>query len=296
MRSFFAALGVFALLGITACAADTDSTSEDTGSDDEELIARDPNAMPKPILTFLKSEAWGDHHLEWHTVRQWDRLGPDDQAWAKGQHWSRADLQEGQKGNGLEFLAMHRVMIRKLVDKFPANKELFNGFDVPPTECSDKADPCGPESQGPFDAKKREAIDKLQNHLADFKSDDDLGLYIETSLRPTARDPQARSTDKSAGIHNYLHVRFMDPNSKIDVGDPSVNLQNRHFWRIHGWLENRWTEFRKIKKLSDSDPAYLAAIKKGEDMFTTRMKGPITGAPRTPPPDSLRKFFENDEP
>jgi hypothetical protein len=251
--------------------------------------------MPKPILDFLSAQGWGNHHLEWHTVRQWDLLSASDQSWAKGQHWSRADMQEGQKGNGLEFLAMHRVMIRLLTTKFPTDIALFQGFDQPPTECSDKTDPCGPGSQGQdFDADKASAIDKIQNHIADFASDDDFGLYLETSLRPTSTDPNARADDKSAGIHNYLHNRFMDPKSKIDVGDPSVNLQNKHFWHIHGWIENRWTEYRKLKGLTESDPAYQAALKKGEDMFALKASGALGGPAPDPVPPSLAKWFENN--
>ncbi len=287
------------MLGAPGCASESEDPSAAEGGDEEDVItaSKDPNAVPKPMLTFLSQQGWGKHHLEWHTVRQWDLLGPEDQAYAKRQHWARADIQEGAKGNGLEFLAMHRVMIRMLLEKFPENADIFKGFDKPPVDCNDKADPCGPEMPGPFDANKAKAIDKLQNHLADFKTDDELGLYMETSLRPTSQDPGARGTDKTAGIHNYLHGRFMDSKSKIDVGDPSVNLQNRKFWRIHGWIENRWTEFRKIKNLSEKDPAYAAAIKKGEDMFLVRAKGPI-GLPdgaNEPPPLSLRKrFFRED--
>jgi hypothetical protein len=289
MTAMVAALAI----GASGCAAETDDSADDgTQGDDAEVIARDPNAIPKPMLTFLSQQGWGKHHLEWHTVRQWDLLSAEEQGYAKRQHWARAEMQEGTKGNGLEFLAMHRVMIRLLSEKFPRNVDLFKGFDKPPLECDDKADPCGPEMPGPFDANKAKAIDKLQNHLADFKNDDELGLYLESSLRPTASKPDARSSDRSAGIHNYLHGRFMDSRSKIDVGDPSVNLQNKKFWRIHGWIENRWTEFRKLKHLSEQDPAYAAAIKKGEDMFTVRMKGPLPdGASNEAPPDSLRKRF-----
>ena len=255
--------------------------------------AKDPLAMPAPILTFLKAQDWGSHHLEWHTVRQWDRLQPSDQAWAKRQGWARADLMEGAKGNGLEFLAMHRVMIRKLTTSFPKDAALFDGWTTPPTESADKSDPC--PTGDAFDPIKQKAIDKLQNHIADFKSDDELGVYLETTLRPTSKDPNARAADKTAGLHNYLHNRFMDSNSKIDIGDPSVNLQNKRFWRLHGWIESRWTEFRKIKGLTEKDTAYQAAIKKGEDMLTMKLGGPVggKGIPEAPPL-SLRKFFAQD--
>ena len=109
------------------------------------------------------------------------------------------------------------------------------------------------------------------------------------------RDTSA--ADKSSGLHNYLHYRFQDAKSKIDIGDPSVNLQNKRFWRLHGWIERRWTEFRKIKNLSEQDPKYLAALKKGEDMLAPKLKlpgdGTTKGLPEAPP-ESLRKFFTKD--
>ena len=224
-----------ALLAVGCSGASSDAPQ----SDDEDVVAADPLAMPKTVLTYLKSNDWGSHHLEWHTSRQWDLLQPSDQAWAKKQGWSRATVQEGAKGNGLEFLAMHRVMIRTLSQQFPSSASLFNGWSEPPTNPNDPADKVPAGSVKAFDLDKEKAIDKLQNHLDEFESDDDIGLYIETSLRPTSSDPSARSTDKSVGIHNYIHNRFADSKSKIDIGDPSVNLQNRRFWRLHGWIESR---------------------------------------------------------
>jgi len=283
------------LLGVALVACGGSGSDDSTGNDDDmEVIAADPLAMPKPVLQFLSANNWGKHHLEWHTIRNWDRFGPQDQAWAKKQGWARADVQEGTKGNGLEFLAMHRVMIRTLVAKNPASADLFKVWEKPPTDCSDKNDPC--TEHAAFDANRLKAIDKLTNHLADFKDDDELGLYLETSSRPTSRDPNGRSTDKSTGLHNYLHVRFADEKSKIDIGDPSVNLQNKRFWRLHGWIESRWTAFRALKKLSDKDPKYQAAIDKADKMLNHPIaKGPIGGGQdNEPPPDSLRKFFEKN--
>ena len=147
----------------TGCAASTDGSDDptaDTDGDaqDEVISSTEPLSMPKPMLTFLRTQDWGSHHLQWHTVRQWDRLGPSDQAWAKRQGWARADLMEGAKGNGLEFLAMHRVMIRTLTAKFPKNADLFTGWEQPPTDNADKADPAsvkadppaGPPAFGPY--------------------------------------------------------------------------------------------------------------------------------------------------
>ena len=91
--------------------------------------------MPLPILNFIDQQGWSGHHIEWHSVRQWDAFPQYQSEW-KGQGWTRADVQEGQKGNGLEFLAMHRVMIRKMIAQFPSDAALFAGFSQPPTSCS----------------------------------------------------------------------------------------------------------------------------------------------------------------
>jgi hypothetical protein len=293
VASFIAAVSVFG----AGCAAETGDAPVDSNEEDV-IAATEPLAMPKEILTFEKQNNWGTHHLMWHTERQWDLLGASDQAWAKKQGWARADIQEGAKGNGLEFLAMHRVMIRMLSEKFPKHAALFNGWTTVPTDPNDKTDPLPNGAEDAFDPAKLPALDKLANHLADLKSDDEIGLYLETAHRPTASNPKARSTDAATGIHNYVHNRFADQNSKIDIGDPSVNLQNKRFWRLHGYIESRWTAFRTLKHLTETDPAYAAAISKAEQMLTPTKSlpgGPYGGSAPEPPPDSLRKFFEQND-
>src|SRR5262249_14824407 len=113
--------------------------------------------------------------------------------------------------------------------------------------------------------------DRIQNHPDSFAGDDDYGLYVETQLRPTPSDPAHRSNDLTTGLHNYVHNRFSDSSSPIDMGDPTVNIQNKTFWRLHGWIYARWSAVRGAKGLSDSDPAYVAAIKNATDMMSGGM-------------------------
>jgi hypothetical protein len=287
-------LGCVALFLLIGCSS---PSGGDEGASDDQAVTADPLAMPTEILSFLKQNNWGQHHLEWHTIRQWDLLDASDQAYAKRQNWARSDIQEGQKGNGLEFLAMHRVMFRTLTGKFPRDASLFVGWQTIPTDPNDPNDPVPSANAGPFDSNKADAIDKIQNHIDQFTSDDDLGLYLETALRPTPGDPSARSSDPSTGLHNYLHNRFSDSNSKIDLGDPSVNLENKRFWRLHGWIESRWTAFRTLKNLSEDDPEYQAALMKGEAMLNPPpgSSGNLGAAYPEPPPASLRHFFINGD-
>jgi len=46
------------------------------------------------------------------------------------------------------------------------------------------------------------------------------------------------------------------------MGDPSVNIENSQFWRLHGWIDARWTAFRAAKGLSDADPAFQQALQR----------------------------------
>jgi hypothetical protein len=265
---------------------------------DDEVAGEDGKAdslstslkMPKAICDYENANMWGMHHVEWHTERRWDLLSASDLAWAKSHGYTRAAKQEGQAGNGLEFLAMHRAMIQMLRQQFPSQTALFDGWETPPTNPRDKQNPLPHGATTPFDDHMLDAISELETQLSKLKSDDDLGLYIETQLRPIAGNPSHRSSDLSTGIHNYMHNRFSDPSSPINIGDPTVNLENKMFWRLHGWIDARWTAFRAEKGLSDNDPAYLAALDAAM-MQMHHHDGGVKGAPMDDTvPESLRHF------
>lgn len=224
--------------------------------------------MPPFMTTWMRKRDWGTHHVQWHVVRIWDLLDPGTIQWAVSRGWSKYAVQEGEPGNGLEFLAMHRVMIRQLRTAFPANSGLFAGWPIPPTDPRDPNDPLPDNATTPFSANMTAAITRLHGNLQSFASDDEFGLFIETSLRPVAGDPARQSADFSAGIHNYLHGRFQDENSPVDMGDPTVNIENERFWRLHGWIDSRWSAFRSVKGLDDNDPAYRVALTAAEHHMT----------------------------
>lgn len=218
--------------------------------------------LPSTITNWMNDRNWGEHHLQWHAVRQWDRLSPAVQAQLTAMGWTRSPIQEGEPGNGREFLLMHRAMIQLLKTQFPGNSALFLGWDSPPIDPADPVDPIPENSPipGPFDADMKQAIERLESELGSFANEDELGLFIETRSRPLPGNPFNQDSDASAGIHNYLHGRFTDNSSPVNMGDPSVNLGNTRFWKLHGWIDHVWTKFRALKGLLDSDPAYLNAL------------------------------------
>lgn len=239
--------------------------------------------MPENLITWMNSVMWGPHHDQWHFERRWDfwhflagNGDPDTQQaaqemidYAHQQHWKRAELQEGEAGNGLDFLIMHRAMLHLIREKFPEHQELIAGWKTPPTDPNDSDDPV-PGGQS-FDPAKAEGIKAIENDFATFAGDDAYGLFIQTNIHPLPGNPTNRDPDGRLGVHNYLHNRWTDPESPINLGDPKVNILNARFWKLHGWIDRQWTLFRKAKGLSDTDAAYMNLLAQYKHMMSGHM-------------------------
>jgi hypothetical protein len=231
--------------------------------------------MPQETIDWMTARGWGSHHNQWHFERRWDfwhelaRQGNQDAAemvaYAKSQGWTRSAIQEGAAGNGDEFLLMHRAMLELLLKNFPQHGHYLRGWNTPPTDPNSVDDPV-PSGEA-FDADRAAGITRIETNSPPFASDDDLGRFIETNLRPAASDPLARSTDRQTGLHNYLHNRWTDPTSDINLGDPTVNIFNARFWRLHGWIDFQWWRYRQAQGLSDSAASYRAGIQRYREMM-----------------------------
>ncbi len=279
-RSLFLVLA--SLAASVACTHAAESTDDDNAIVDEALVSQlnalgapaalgltstAKEAMPREVQAYLDMQQWGQHHLEWHTTRQWDRLGLQGQKWARQQGWARATVQEGEKNNGLEFLAMHHVMFNTLRKQFPNQADKFKGWEPIPRDPRDPAWPVLDRSlQTPMAATAIKALDLLANlapeakpgvGLAGFATDDELGLFLETTARPRGVVVPA-----NAGTHNYLHGRFSRQGSDVDMGDPALNLKNQYFWKLHGFIENTWLSYRKVKGRTEVDSAQAEPLLK----------------------------------
>ena len=237
--------------------------------------------LPDDIVQWMRQNNWGMHHLEWHTTRQWDRLDQASRSWAARRGWRRAKVQEGEPGNGFEFLAMHRVMLELLREAFPKQADLSKGWASPPTRPDDPDDPLPHGGMTPVPKNYLDAITKLQKTPGSFSSDDDIGLYIETRARPTPGQPFAVSSDPSTGIHNFLHNRFSDDGSPVDMGNPLINLENARFWRLHGWIDQCWTDYHAAEGFSPTNANLRAAIdaEKAHLMAHAAHAGMVAAAP-----------------
>lgn len=217
--------------------------------------------MPDEIQDYQDQQKWGTHHLKWHLERWWFRFSAAQRARLKAQGFSEADRQEGDPGNGLDFLAMHRVMMRILINEFPEHASLFNGWQTPPYDPFDSNEEVPNNSDGtksPFDQDFISAIDRIENRPDTFADDDAFGLYVQTPRNQTA---------VGAGIHNYLHGRWQDISEELNLGNPEVNMKNARFWRLHGWIDARWTAFRVAKGLPDDQSEYVEALETAKQMM-----------------------------
>lgn len=276
---------------VSGCAAEEPVQHDHSCHGLQAPVEADPLSMPQDVVAYLATHHHNHMHLDFHVARMWDRFDADTKKWATDEGISRWRLQEGAPTTGLEFLAMHRLMIDELRKEFPQYEALFAGWDKPPTDPRDPANPLPNGATDAFDPDMLAAIDKLQNDLSGFASDDDFALFLQTKSRPSGT-----VADRSAGMHNYLHNRFADDKSPITVGDPSVNLNNQVFWRIHGWVDSRWTAYRKAKGLDDTDPTYQAAMSAAQTWMDDAMArsaahGKTDDGCEEPVPDEVKSLF-----
>ena len=231
--------------------------------------------IPEEIITWMTSRNWGPHHVEYHTVKRWDiwhhRAAGGDQGaiavvnFMNDRGWQRPAIQEGGTGDGLEFLAMHRAMLLLIKQQFPMHAPWFEGWNSPPTDPSDAGDPVANNSA--FEAQKIEAIRLIQTDANFFLSEDHFGIFTETNIQPTPANPDNRTKDRRYGVHNYLHGRWTDTTSPVNLGDPEVNIFNARFWKLHGWIDKAWTTFRGRRGLSDDEPQYKSTIERYTEMI-----------------------------
>lgn len=208
--------------------------------------AQDPRSLPRDIVAWQEDRGWPEHHARWHSSRRWLRLDEAARSWARARGWGPAARAEGSSGSGREFLLMHRAMLQVLRESFPDRAALFRGWESPPAAL--------------LTPKMAEAVRRLTQRLDSFPSEDALGRYIETDLRPRPDAPGRKSADPTAGVHTRLHEALADPSSSVDAGDPTVNFENADFWALHGWIDGRWDAYRRLRGLDDGAAGYRGEL------------------------------------
>ena len=320
LSKLFAVILLGTTLTATACATadDVDDLGPADGGDGKadgtptvKWDARIKNIVPKNVHNYLEKYQWGDYHIMFHMTRRWYVIGTAGRSWLKRVGQAAADVQEGDPGNGLEFLAMHRAMIQHLRTRWGSepvknNEDGRKTFGAVLDGWKTDDDVIAHLEKVGGDVEGFKAMAAKINDFASFASEDEFGLFLETSFRlvsATARTHKYRNdTTVGAGTHNWLHGQFTDPASPIDVGNPQTNLSNMRFWGIHGWIEAKWQAFEQFHQRTGPESAqyqaqltrFLQHMQLHSDMLGATRSPHVTSHPSRALAQTLAPFlFDN---
>lgn len=218
--------------------------------------------IPENVLSKLSSERMRMYHAMWHFVRNeqaWRGLSQEQRSGLVAQGWE-APRFEHTTGGGIDFLYMHRRMIEMVniwgaedatgghhhhSDSPPSFRVIpwleipLDHNDIvwpmPPVQVDDN-----PEFQAIFGRSKD--IDVTEHYRTRIQAE----FGNRSWLRSITLDDLGTELERS--IHGWMHMHWSpepppNPNS-LDItndwlGSPFSSHVNKHFWRLHGWIDNR---------------------------------------------------------
>jgi hypothetical protein len=228
--------------------------------------------LPQPIVDWLNELGLQQVHDAWHTTRRWDQICGSSFASAATCDYAqqltasglwRAQFQQGAPGAGSAFLAMHRHMIGMFKAAFPQHAELFAGFSHVPRTRSDAENPTPWKrlSWSDDNLVGFDILEHIEDNLALFPTEDELGVFIESTFRWTTDNPAVALAEAGAGVHGALHNQWAVDGSPANLGRTDTALPNYIFWKIHGFIDAVWSRYRLATGLGDQDPDYLAVAR-----------------------------------
>ena len=241
-------------------------------------------ALPQGVLDWMAENQFEAAHDGWHLVRKWDQGCRKSNAAAEScasaqrlvsQGLWRAEIQQGAPGDGYAFMVMHRHMIQMLRATFPKHAHLFDGFTHVPRSKSDTQNftPWRNIAWTSDNLKGLELLEHIEQHLAQFPTEDDLGQYIENTYRWTAQQPQLPVNAPGSGLHGALHAQWAVNGSPVNLIQQSIDVRNFMFWKLHGWIDDIWERYRRAKGLSPDDPQLQRALEaQCQEMYALQPK------------------------
>lgn len=159
-------------------------TPNDPSDDQYDLL------VPQEMLDWLEEQNWIQEHGDWHAVRRCDqscaRATADGLCQAeealKARGIACAPIQEGEAGDGVAFLAMHRHMLRGFRQAFPKHAgDVLRGFSYIPTTKDDPENPIPWRDIGWSD-DQLESISLMEDigqNLDLFTSEDEYAKWVQ---------------------------------------------------------------------------------------------------------------------
>ncbi|RVP48886.1 hypothetical protein [Sinorhizobium medicae] len=210
--------------------------------------------IPLTVKQELASAPMRQQHDFWHLVRSrdnWAALSPEDQHSLNEAGW-KAPRFEDEPGAGVDFLGMHREMIAHVNHLFhlahDAKWSKVLGWDPIPWADDDPDWPVPPgwDDMHPAfaDAKSAASVATMQSVASTLAS--------EAYLRSKTLDQVG--SDIEFSIHGWMHLRWSaEPTVALDsldiandwLGAPFSSHVNKHFWKLHGWIDARIADWER---------------------------------------------------
>jgi hypothetical protein len=194
----------------------------------------------------------------------------------------------GQSGAGLDFLFMHRQMIRHV------NQML-----------AQIADPNYPQVQGwapiPWDHNDADwPMPAAFNTQVQWAKDPALTGQFQTAVAQKLENNtwlqmvslDAFATEMETGIHNWLHMHWaaqpwytgapgQDPDDLRNdyLGSTYSSHVNKAFWKLHGWIDDRIGQWELASgQVADFSQSWEGPAPHGPHAFAPAVAGPLTPA------------------
>lgn len=247
-------------------------TPDDPSDDPYELL------LPQEIQDWLDEVDMVQTHGDWHNVRRWDQScmrvklpsGAVCQSAAAmtARGLSRAPIQEGEPGDGLAFLAMHRHMVRGIRQAFPKHANtVLRGFKHVPMNKADPENPI-PWVDVKWSDAQVEAIaimEDISEHLDLFTSEDDYAKWVQfgDGFPGIGGPPPGFDGDLDAGVPAFPGLGgfppplgVMNPGTLPPSGpgsDDAGTGDSRNAGGMHGPLHGQWTLPNSPSLLTDNN-------------------------------------------
>lgn len=235
-------------------------------------MAQGPDVQSDPLDTWVQPEViawmeaheWQAAHFAWHRVRRCPGAGGAICTDGPSKGVVIPVNQEcASDRDGLEFLAMHRHMIRSLKQLWPTHTEMFEGMDKFPQQASDVPEAWRavwssfPEADL-ANAKIADEIDKPENYSR-FADEGQFGRWLQCGT------PAGQFNLSGSGLHGSLHFKWTPGDlaagfPEHSLGNQETNIDSYMFWKIHGWIDKVWEKYRIATGKPADDPELEAMV------------------------------------
>jgi hypothetical protein len=222
----------------------------------------DTTVQPQ-VLTWMNTHRWEEAHVEWHAIRNCAAsLGGGSASKVNICSYTNlvpTDQQCQTDGDGYQFLLFHRHMMQALKQLWPKHAEQFTGFPKFPQSAADVP----PEWQSAWTDWSADALaagkigDAIKDpaNLARFPNEGVLGFWLQCNVGQKLAMPA--NNMPFVGLHFLLHAKWVrNGNTTHGVNNTNANIDNYMFWKLHGWIDKVWQDYRDAKGLSNDDQKY----------------------------------------